>query len=412
MDGFLAHERVNWPHLRLAEIGSSPRRWLAHSAHGTVSAPHRRNRPWRMAREELRVISSVAASSHGEQDRVVLDGSRGEGGGQILRTALTLSLLTGRPFRMVKIRANRDKPGLRPQHQKAVEAAAALGGATVTGGGIGAKELTFSPASYAPCDFSIDIGTAGSTGLILQTLHLALALRSEELVRVALTGGTFNPKAPAFPYLQATWRAHLAAFGMPVTLTMSEAGFYPRGGGRLEAHIEPATPQAFIQTHRGPLRRLNGVAGVANLRDDIARRMRNRAIERLEEHGLSVEIELARWPSPGQGAALYLTAEHEGTVPATFVGLGERGKPSEAVADEAVAELLAFEAVEHAAVDRHAADQILLPLAFAPGRSEFTVSEVTEHLRTNAETIRAFLDRSITIQEPENDDQHGRVVIE
>ena len=128
--------------------------------------------------------------------------------------------------------------------------------------------------------------------------------------------------------------------------------------------------------------------------------MRDRAIERLREHGFHAEIELARWPSPGQGAALSLTAEHEGTVPATFVGLGERGKPSEAVADEAVAELLAFEAVENAAVDPHSADQILLPLAFAPGRSEFTVSEVTEHLRTNAETIRAFLDRSITIEEP------------
>ncbi len=412
MDGFLAHERVNWPDLRVAEIGSKPRRWQAHSAHGTVPAPHRRNRPWRAACEELKVISSVAADSRGDLDRVVLDGSRGEGGGQILRTALTLSLLTGRPFRMVKIRANRDKPGLRPQHQKAVEFAAALGEARVTGGGVGAKELTFSPAAYAPRDFSIDIGTAGSTGLVLQTLHLALALRSQKPARIVLTGGTFNPKAPAFPFLEATWCAYLKAFGMPLTLTMTAAGFYPRGGGQIEASIEPAIPRPFTQTDRGPLLRLGGVAGVANLRDDIARRMRDRAIERLEEHGISAEIDLVRWPSPGQGAALYLTAEHEGTVPATFVGLGERGKPSEAVADLAVAELLAFEAVEHAAVDPHAADQILLPLAFAPGRSEFTVSEVTEHLRTNTDTIRAFLDRSITVEEPENDDQPGRVVIE
>ena len=129
--------------------------------------------------------------------------------------------------------------------------------------------------------------------------------------------------------------------------------------------------------------------------------MRDRAIERLEEQGFSAEIELARWPQPGAGGRdLILTAEHEGTIPATFVGLGERGKPAEAVADEAVAELLAFEAVEHAAVDPHSADQILLPLAFAKGRSEFTVSEVTEHLRTNAETIRAFLDRKISLADP------------
>jgi len=354
-----------------------------------------------------------ASSSRGDFDQVVLDGSRGEGGGQILRTALTLSLLTGRPFRMVKIRANRDKPGLRPQHQKAVEAAATLGQARVAGGGVGARDLTFSPGAYQARDLSIDIGTAGSTGLVLQTLHLPLALRAKTPARLVLTGGTFNPKAPAFVFLEATWRAYLAAFGMPLGLTMPSAGFYPRGGGRLDAWIEPAAPPPpFVRTGRGRLQRLHGIAGVANLRDDIARRMCDRAIERLEGQGLSAEIERVRWPGPGQGAAIFLTAEHEGIIPATFAGLGERGKPSEAVADEAVDQLLAFEALEGAAVDPHSADQILLPLAFAAGRSEFTVSEVTEHLRTNAETIRAFLDRSITILEPDGENQPGRVAIE
>jgi RNA 3'-terminal phosphate cyclase (ATP) len=199
---------------------------------------------------------------------------------------------------------------------------------------------------------------------------------------------------------------------MPLALTMPAAGFYPRGGGRLEAWVEPAKLRPWTQTGRGPLHRLRGVAGVANLRDDIARRMRDRAIQRLEAHGLPAEIEMVHWPSPGQGAALSLTAEHEAATPATFVGLGARGKPSDAVADEAVDQLLAFEAVAGAAVDPHSADQILLPLALAPGRSEFTVSEVTEHLRTNADTIGAFLDRSITIDEPPGEDQPGRVVIE
>jgi RNA 3'-terminal phosphate cyclase (ATP) len=157
--------------------------------------------------------------------------------------------------------------------------------------------------------------------------------------------------------------------------------------------------------------RLLGAAGVANLREDIAWRMRDRAIHRLHAHGLSAEIELVQWPSPGQGAALSLTAEHAAGVPATFVGLGARGKPSEAVADEAVDQLLAFEAVPGAAVDPHSADQILLPLALAEGRSEFTVSAVTEHLRTNAETIAAFLDRTITVEEPQGEDQPGRVAI-
>jgi RNA 3'-terminal phosphate cyclase (ATP) len=293
-----------------------------------------------------------------------------------------------------------------------VLASAELGKANVVGGGIGARELTFWPTQYEPRDLSIDIGTAGSTGLVLQTLHLPLALRADRATRLELTGGTFNPKAPAFSFLDETWRGYMAAVGMPLTLTMSAAGFYPRGGGRVEALIEPATPRPFIQTQRGPLRGLRGIAGVANLDDAIARRMRDHATKRLRERGFDAEIELARWNSPGQGAALSLTAEHDGLVPATFVGLGERGKPAETVADEAVAELLAYESIDHAAVDPYSADQILLPLAFAPGRSQFSVSEITEHLRTNAETIRAFVDRSITITEPIADGEAGTVAIE
>jgi RNA 3'-terminal phosphate cyclase (ATP) len=155
------------------------------------------------------------------------------------------------------------------------------------------------------------------------------------------------------------------------------------------------------------------VAGVANLSDDIARRLRDRAIQRLEEYGLSADIEIqtVRWPSPGQGAALGLIAEHDSAIPATFVGLGERGKPAETVADEAVDKILAFEDVERGAVDPHSADQILLPLALAEGRSIFTTTEVTEHLRTNASTIRAFLDRPIVIDEPDLPGQPGRVIV-
>jgi RNA 3'-terminal phosphate cyclase (ATP) len=361
-------------------------------------------------------MSSGSGNRRGGLDNVRLDGSHGEGGGQILRTALSLSLLTGRPFRMVKVRANREKPGLRPQHKTAVESAAELGNAKVVGAAVGSRELSFAPGDYQPRDLTLDIGTAGSTGLVLQTLHLPLALRAQSGVRVALTGGTFNPKAPAYTFLDSTWRGYLWAFGMPTSLSMPAAGFYPKGGGRLEAWIEPASPRPWVQLERGPLRRIRGIAGVANLREDITQRMRDRAIQRLNEAGLSDEVEITiepvQWTSPGQGAALSLIAEYDGTIPATFVGLGERGKPSEAVADEAVDQLLAFEAAAGAAVDPHSADQILLPLAFAPGRSAFTVSEVTEHLRTNVNTISAFLDRPITIEESAAAGQPGRVVIE
>ena len=352
------------------------------------------------------------SSSRGDRDRIELDGSRGEGGGQILRTALTLSLLTGRPFRMKKIRANRSKPGLRPQHLKAVEAAAVLGQAQVIGASVGARDLSFAPGVYVPQDLTIDIGTAGSTGLVVQTLHLPVAMKAESPVALKLTGGTFNPMAPPFSFLETTWRGYLSSFGMPLELAMSAAGFYPKGGGKLEALISPAVPVHYLQITRGPLLKLHGVAGVSNLSDKIAERMQKRASSRLAAKGFACEIELVRWPGPGQGAAIALIAEHKGTVPATFVGLGERGIPSEAVADQAVDQLLAFEAVADAAVDLHSADQILLPLAFAPGRSEFTVSEVTEHLRTNVETIGAFLDRKITLEEADDECHLAKVVIQ
>ncbi len=356
-------------------------------------------------------MASSMPEARPDGDLVSLDGSRGEGGGQILRTALALSLLTGRPFRMVKIRANRENPGLRPQHQKALEAAALVCAAQVQGGGVGARELFFAPGAYAPRDLHIDIGTAGSTGLVLQALHLPLAMKAASATSLVLEGGTFNPKAPAFSFLESTWCAFLAALGMPVALSMPAAGFYPRGGGRLEASIEPAVPRGFQRTDRGELRRVHGTAGVANLRVDIARRMRDRALDRLRSHGINADIELVRWESPGAGAAISLTADHADAIPATFVGLGERGKPSEAVADTAVDELLAYEAVPRAVVDPHSADQILLPLVLAAEPSVFTVSEITEHLRTNAETICAFLDRTIRIEEPETSEAPGRVVI-
>jgi RNA 3'-terminal phosphate cyclase (ATP) len=361
---------------------------------------------------ETCAAGGVMSSSRGDRE-IELDGSRGEGGGQILRTALTLSLLTGRPFRMKKIRANRSKPGLRPQHLKAVEAAGSVGRAEVIGARVGGRELAFAPGESVCGDLTIDIGTAGSTGLVLQTLQLPLAMRAEYPVTLVLTGGTFNPMAPAFSFLETTWRGYLRVFGMTLDLAMPAAGFYPKGGGKLKAVIAPGVPVSYVQVTRGPLLKLHGAAGVSNLSDSIAERMRKRAIDRLDSAGLSCEIELVRWPGPGQGAAISLILEHEGTVPATFVGLGERGRPSEAVADEAVDQLLAFESVADAAVDLHSADQILLPLAFAAGRSEFSVSHVTEHLRTNVETIGAFLERKITVHEAGDEEgRAARVVIE
>jgi RNA 3'-terminal phosphate cyclase (ATP) len=342
---------------------------------------------------------------------VTLDGSSGEGGGQILRTALTLSLLTGRPFRIVKIRANRDKPGLRPQHLKSVEAAATLGAAEVVGGSVGSRDLTFRPGKLEPRDLRVEIGTAGATALVLQTLHLPLALRSTGPVRLTVTGGTYNESAPSFPFLETTWRAHMAAISLPVALAMPRAGFYPEGGGTLEAWIEPAQPRSLVLEKRGELVKIRGIAETTqSLPSGIGRRMVDRATAGLAARGYSAEVEVCQIPGHVQGASIHLVAEFANAPPTAFVGLGKRGKPAEVVADEAVAQMLDHLEGGETAVDLHSADQILLPLAFAEGRSVFTVAEVTEHLRTNVETIGAFLDRPIRIEETDRG-PGGRVVV-
>ena len=177
---------------------ASTKRWVTHARHDAMG-PHREvARPSSGSR---RGAGGISLGTEAGSKLITLDGSSGEGGGQILRTALTLSLLTGRPFRIVKIRANRDKPGLRPQHLKAVEAAATLGAAEVVGGSVGSRDLTFRPGKLEPRDLRVDIGTAGATALVLQTLHLPLALRSTGPVRLTLTGGTYNESAPSFPFL-------------------------------------------------------------------------------------------------------------------------------------------------------------------------------------------------------------------
>jgi RNA 3'-terminal phosphate cyclase (ATP) len=323
-----------------------------------------------------------------------LDGSMGEGGGQILRSSLALSLLTGRAFHLRNVRAGRAKPGLQPQHLMSVRAAAEVGQANLRGASRGSTDLVFEPGAVRAEPYRFDIGTAGSTGLVLHTIYLPLALRSTVPSALTLIGGTHVRTSPCYHFLDATWRRYLAACGVHVTLRLQRPGFYPRGGGVMEAFLQPCPrPHGVTLKDGGPVK-AGGFSAVAGLDAGIARRQARRARSRLEHYGLKAALREETWEGgPGTVVAIELDTS---PAPTLFFALGERGKPAERVADEACDQAIAYLNAGPALVDAHSGDQLVLPLALADGPSEYHVAEVTRHLTTNIDVIRHFIDRSIT----------------
>jgi RNA 3'-terminal phosphate cyclase (ATP) len=353
---------------------------------------------------------------------VELDGSLGEGGGQILRSSMTLSLLTGKPFRLHNIRAGRPKPGLRPQHLMSIRAAATIGHAQALGEGsadllsdkdqwisLRNSELSFMPGEVEAGSYRFDIGTAGSTSLVLQTILLPLALRGRAPSDVIFTGGTHVTASPCFDFLQKTWVGYHRLFGLSMILSMRRAGFYPRGGGEVHAHVEPITriEAAQIPESSNVTAPVTGFAAVAQLEESIARRMVRKAASQLKRAKIPSDLSVQHWPGgPGTGIVLVFSG---GIVPTLFFGLGELHKRAEKVATEAVNELLAHIATG-APVDPHSADQILLPLVFADGPSIYYTSRVTQHLLTNIQVVRQFVPREVRCEGQEG--SPGRVIIE
>ncbi len=326
---------------------------------------------------------------------VVIDGSMGEGGGQVLRSALTLSLLTEKPFEIHNIRARRPKPGLMAQHLKAIEAAAAVGGAQVRGAELGSTRVYFEPGRVTGGSFRFDIGTAGSTSLVAQTVALPLARCGTRSV-VTITGGTHVPWSPCFHFLQLDWLPLLWEIGFRISMEMERAGFYPEGGGLIRMVVEAAGQLApLLRTERGALRSIKGLSAVAGLDVTIAERQRRQALRRLAAMGLAAELEVVTLPARSRGTFLLLLAHFEGGQ-CCYYALGERGKPAERVADEAVDQLQRFLNTE-AAVDEYVADQLALPLMLAQGTSELRVARLTRHLLTNIEVVRAFLPATIDV---------------
>ncbi|HYV36772.1 MAG TPA: RNA 3'-terminal phosphate cyclase, partial [Gemmataceae bacterium] len=209
---------------------------------------------------------------------IELDGALGEGGGQILRTSLSLSLITGRPFRLRNIRAGRPRPGLRPQHLTSVQAAAAIGQATVRGACVDSIDITFEPGKVVPGKYHFPIGTAGATSLVLHTIYLPLALAGGGPSELTLEGGTHVSTSPCFDFLKTTWLPYTELCGLHIDLRLHRRGFYPRGGGLIQATIQPCPRLHGLQlTERSPLRTASCISAVASLPDHIAKRQAERA---------------------------------------------------------------------------------------------------------------------------------------
>jgi RNA 3'-phosphate cyclase len=320
---------------------------------------------------------------------IQLDGSQGEGGGQILRSALTLSMITGKAVQIENIRANRKPtPGLKAQHLACVHAAQEVANATTRGASIGSSQLRFEPDTIQEKNLNIRIGTAGSTTLVLHTIYLSLLLRSRIPIIVDIFGGTHNAHAPCLDYLQKTWVGFLKLLGLKVDILPIRPGFYPRGRGNFQATIHPAVDIKPLQCQASTLPDVIRIrSAVAGLPVSIAERMNHRLEQRWKKAKFEVETEVEEWEN---GPGVVMIAEVEtGGVPAIFFELGERGKHGDKVADDLAVQVESF--IEtNAPIDPHSADQLLLPLSFANGISEFRTSSLTQHLFTNADTIELF----------------------
>ena len=327
-------------------------------------------------------------------DTIILDGSSGEGGGQILRTALALSLITGRPFRMENVRAGREKPGLMRQHLTAVLAAAEIGGAKVEGAELKSQRLSFEPTHIVPGRHRFAMPTAGSTTLVFQTV-LPPLLHAKEPSTLEFEGGTHNPFAPPFDFLAKAFLPLINRMGPRVEAKLERAGFAPAGGGRFTVGVTPAEKLAPLHlTERGDIRRQVARGLVAHLPRHIAERELDVVRQKLGWEGESLVVEELTDPA-GPGNALLIEVESE-HVTEVFTGIGQIGLKAEGLATRTVDEARRYLGAG-VPVGEHLADQLLLPLALAGGGSYRTVAP-TRHTLTQVETVRRFVEVPIAVE--------------
>ena len=336
---------------------------------------------------------------------ITIDGSQGEGGGQIVRSSLALSLVTGKPVTIEKIRAKRSRPGLMRQHLTAFQAAAQIGNADVEGDSLGSSEVTFSPHELIAGDYNFNIGTAGSTMLVLQTVLPALMV-ADGPSTIVLEGGTHNPFAPPFDFLQRAYAPLVERLGPKIEMTLDRPGFYPAGGGRAVVTIEPAQQLKPLKLmERGDLVRRSVRAIVSNLPRHIGERECRRVINRCDwdrDCGTVDEFQKAR--GPGNALIVEIESRH---VTEVFTSFGEKGRPAEAVAEKCVKQVRRYLKGD-VPVGEYLADQLILPLAIGAsqrsGGGRFRTLGLSEHSTTHLEVVQRFLDIQVEVEEKDRDE--------
>lgn len=317
---------------------------------------------------------------------VTIDG--GAGGGQLLRTALSLAAVTGRSVTIEDVRGARDDPGLRPQHRAGVDVVADLTDAAVEGATVGSTEVTLAPCSTPHGSVDVDLETAGSLSLLFETV-LSLGVASDAPIAVTATGGTDVKWSPPIAYQRHVKVPLMNRFGHDIELAADRTGFYPVGGGRATLRVGPADPAPLALSTRGTLHSLALYSKASEdlAEAEVAERQCDGVREALGEHAASLEeTEVTYVETACPGTSVVLVAAYEETITG-FDALGERGKPAETVGAEAAEAHLSF-AEGPGSVDRHLGDQLLVPLAIAGGA--MWLPAVTDHVRTNLEVIHRF----------------------
>ncbi len=331
-----------------------------------------------------------------------IDGSYGEGGGQILRNSVAFSTLTKRPIKIINIRANRPNPGIKPQHYISIKAISELCNAKTKGLGIGSSDLFYQPSDFKGGKYKFEIGTAGSIPLVYQAIILA-SVNTKEPVTINLTGGTDVKWSPSWDYLQYVFLSHLKKIGLKVDAKLIKRGYYPKGGGEAEITINPCNSLKPLKLDQlEEFEKVEGIINIANLPDHVSNRIKHATIKRFLKKDISVKIDVEKSKSVSAGVGLTLWSKSKNTIIGSAI-IGEKGVTSEEIGKTAAEDLIS-EIDSYASLDIHAFDQILpyMVIASKNGKSTCFVRDLSNHAKTNIWLLNQFFNTNFEVKQRED----------